>query len=117
METFNISVTIITKEFLKMAVRDIVKERIDIDIDEPSEYRLILWNDDFTPTHFVVYGLMKIGISKENAVNVMYLAHTTGKAVVGTYPYEIANSMKEEAIAYVHGMGSTDFKMTVEEDK
>lgn len=99
-----------------MAVKNNVKERIDIDIDEPAEYRLILWNDDFTPTEFVVYGLMKIGVDKESAVNAMFLAHNTGKALIGTYPYEVANSMKEEAVAYVHGLGSTDFKMTVEED-
>lgn len=101
-----------------MAVREDIRERVEIDFDinEPIEYRLILWNSDWVPFPFVIEALRKIGIPDDRALILAQMAHTTGKSLVGVYPYEIASSMRDEAVSFVHMLGATDFKMTIEEN-
>lgn len=57
----------------------------------PEEYEVIMLNDDFTPMDFVVDIL--IGVFHKNpveATRLMLLVHTTGRAAVGVYTYDIA---------------------------
>ena len=66
-----------------------VTEEISFDI--PPECSVIFFNDDFTTKEFVVEVLMSIFHKSEaEAVGLMELVHTAGKAVVGVYTYDIA---------------------------
>jgi len=63
----------------------------DINFEEPSNYRVILLNDDFTTKDFVELILIKIfHKSQEEAVKITENVHKQGKGIVGVYPFDIA---------------------------
>ena len=60
---------------------------------KPSQYRVLLLNDDYTPMEFVVYILERFfNIGHDRAVDIMLTVHNKGVAVVGVYPFEIAET-------------------------
>lgn len=60
---------------------------------KPSLYRVLLLNDDYTPMEFVVYVLERFfNLTHAQAVEVMLRVHNQGLAVVGVYPYEVAET-------------------------
>lgn len=67
-------------------------------IKEPRQYKVVMYNDDFTPMDFVVDILKTIfGKEEEEAVTIMLQVHTGGSAVVGRYYYDIAMTKTQEA--------------------
>ncbi len=57
----------------------------------PEEYEVIMLNDDFTPMDFVVDVIIRIfHKSPVEATKLMLLIHTSGKAALGVYTYDIA---------------------------
>ena len=59
----------------------------------PSLYKVLLLNDDYTPMEFVVYILERFfNIDHARAVDIMLQVHTRGVAVVGVYPFEVAET-------------------------
>ena len=59
----------------------------------PSLYKVLLLNDDYTPMEFVVYILERFfNIDHARSVDIMLQVHTRGVAVVGVYPFEIAET-------------------------
>ncbi len=59
----------------------------------PSLYKVLLLNDDYTPMEFVVYVLQRFfSKGQEPAVDIMLTVHNKGLAVVGVYPFEIAET-------------------------
>ena len=59
----------------------------------PSLYKVLLLNDDYTPMEFVVYVLQRFfNKGQEPAVGIMLTVHNKGLAVVGVYPFEIAET-------------------------
>jgi ATP-dependent Clp protease adaptor protein ClpS len=70
-------------------------------LKEPSRYRVVLLNDDYTPMYFVVDILVGIfSMERIQATQVMLEIHTRGKGVCGTYNFEIA----ETKVAQVMGI-------------
>ena len=70
-------------------------------LKEPSLYKVLLLNDDYTPMEFVVVVLMKFfRMDEEKAWQFMYAVHTTGSAVVGIFPRDIAETKSEQVNAY-----------------
>ena len=60
-------------------------------IKEPSKYKVMLLNDDYTPMEFVVALLIKVfRIGHDAAVKLTMQIHQEGSAVAGVYSYEIA---------------------------
>lgn len=60
---------------------------------KPSQYRVLLLNDDYTPMEFVVSILM--GIFKktnEEATQIMLNVHQNGIGVCGVYTFEVAET-------------------------
>ncbi len=54
---------------------------------------MLLLNDDYTPMEFVVYVLQRFfSKDQERAVDIMLTVHNKGVAVVGVYPFEIAET-------------------------
>ncbi|MEO0821962.1 MAG: ATP-dependent Clp protease adapter ClpS [Pseudomonadota bacterium] len=60
---------------------------------KPSLYKVLMLNDDYTPMEFVVYVLQRFfGMDHARAVEVMLTVHNKGVAVVGVYPFEVAET-------------------------
>ena len=60
---------------------------------QPSLYKVILVNDDFTPMEFVVHILeLFFSIDRENATRIMLEVHTNGKGICGLFTREIAET-------------------------
>jgi ATP-dependent Clp protease adaptor protein ClpS len=69
-------------------------------VEEPSLYKVLLHNDDFTTMEFVVWILETVfGMTEEQAVQVMLNVHLRGVGVAGIYTYEIAETKVEKATA------------------
>ena len=82
-----------------MSTKSIIKEKESLKIKEPSKYKVIMHNDDFTPMDFVVFILVNIFKKKEKeAVDIMLRVHNDGSAIVGVYSLDIAKSKVEEAM-------------------
>ncbi len=66
---------------------------VDDDIEEPSMYKTILHNDDYTTMDFVVEILISVfGKSFREAGSIMINVHSKGFGVAGIYPYDIAST-------------------------
>ncbi len=98
-----------------MSAKESVKEKSEISVREPRQYNVIMLNDDFTTMEFVVSILIEI--FKKDAVTaeqIMMNVHKNGRAAVGCYPYDIAESKKEKAMQRAKEKGFP-FRMLVEE--
>lgn len=68
-------------------------------VARPDKYKVLLYNDDFTPMEFVVSILEKIfGKGPSAATHIMLQIHRTGLGVAGVYLLEVA----ETKVAAVH---------------
>jgi len=66
---------------------------LSLDLAEPTKYKVLLHNDDYTTMEFVVEILMGIfHKSLVEAEQIMLNIHRVGKAVCGTYTYDIAQT-------------------------
>jgi ATP-dependent Clp protease adaptor protein ClpS len=74
-------------------------------IKEPSMYKVILLNDDYTTMEFVVMVLMAIfRKSNAEAQKIMMSVHKEGKGLCGIYPHDVAETKvrQVELIAEKH---------------
>ncbi|MEM6679089.1 MAG: ATP-dependent Clp protease adapter ClpS [Pseudomonadota bacterium] len=59
----------------------------------PSLYKVLMLNDDYTPMEFVVYVLQRFfNMDQAKSVETMLTVHNKGVAVVGVYPFEVAET-------------------------
>ena len=78
-----------------------VLERTREKTQEPSLFKVILLNDDYTTMEFVVQVLEQVFLkTPAEAFRVMMHVHTQGKGLCGLYPHDIA----ETKIETVHEM-------------
>lgn len=76
-----------------------IKEKIREEVKEPDMYRVLLLNDDYTTTDFVVEILVSIFHKPPiEAAKIMMDVHKKGRGIVGLYTYDIAATK----IAQVH---------------
>ena len=60
---------------------------------KPSQFKVLLLNDDYTPMEFVVTVLKRFfNMDMEQATRVMLHVHQKGVGVCGIFPYEIAET-------------------------
>lgn len=65
-------------------------------LKEPSMFRVLLINDDYTPMDFVVDILTNVfNKTTDAAINVMMSVHKKGRGICGIYTYEIAETKVE----------------------
>jgi len=70
-------------------------------LKRPPMYKVILLNDDYTPMEFVVHVLeVFFSMNREKATQVMLAVHTQGRAVVGIFPRDIAETKSEQVNQY-----------------
>jgi ATP-dependent Clp protease adaptor protein ClpS len=73
---------------------------------EPKKYKVIVFNDDFTPVDFVIE--MFIAIFKKNqheATSLTLKIHNEGSAIAGVYSYEIAEQKIIDAVNFARMNG------------
>ena len=62
-------------------------------LKRPSMYKVVMYNDDYTPMEFVVEVLeLFFNMHREKATQIMLAVHTQGKAVCGVYTRDIAET-------------------------
>ena len=66
-------------------------------VEEPSLFKVLLHNDDYTTMEFVVWVLEGVfNMKEEQAIQVMLNVHMRGVGVAGIYTYEIAEMKVEK---------------------
>ncbi|MBU2881311.1 ATP-dependent Clp protease adapter ClpS [Psychrosphaera sp. B3R10] len=79
----------------------LVNETSKAKLKRPPMYKVVLNNDDYTPMDFVVEVLLKFfGMDLEKANHIMFRIHREGKAIVGTYSAEIAETKVAQVNQY-----------------
>lgn len=64
-----------------------------LSLDEPTQYKVLLHNDDYTSMDFVVEVLMNVfHKSLSDSEKIMLEIHHVGKGACGIYTYEIAET-------------------------
>lgn len=60
---------------------------------QPSLWRVLMLNDDYTPMEFVVYVLQRyFNKDADGATQIMLHVHQKGVGVCGVFPYEVAET-------------------------
>ena len=89
-----------------MAIKEELKEQINVRVKMPRQYQVLIYNDDFTPIDFVVEVLMGIFDKEEPAaVALMMSIHKGSYAVAGIYPRDIAQTKATEAVQWARSEG------------
>ena len=77
-----------------------VKERVKTERREPTQYKVVLLNDDYTTMEFVIRVLESVFLkSPAEAYRIMMQVHLNGSGVAGVYPWEVAETKVETVIA------------------
>ena len=92
-----------------------VKERVEIKKQDPTLFKVVLLNDDYTPMDFVVHVLESLfQKSPAEAIRIMMQVHVNGRGVAGVYSWEIAET-KAELVASLAKEAGHPLKATIEE--
>lgn len=85
------------KEITTESVERLVLESSVVSVLEaPRKYRVVLYNDDYTPMGFVVEVLKRfLLLTEEKATQVMMEIHKKGRAVCGVYTRDVAETIVE----------------------
>jgi ATP-dependent Clp protease adaptor protein ClpS len=92
-----------------MSQDDIVitpKTKVIPKVDKPKLYKVILYNDDYTPREFVIMILQAVFKTGESVgYHIMITAHQKGSCVVAVYARDIAETKVKEAMDYAKEAG------------
>ena len=92
-----------------------VKERTDVKKQDPTLYKVVLLNDDYTPMDFVVHVLESLfQKSPAEAFRVMMQVHVNGRGLAGIYPWEVAET-KADKVASLAREAGHPLKATIED--
>lgn len=98
-----------------MAVSVGFMEKTKTKIKEPGRYKVVMYNDDFTPMDFVVSILEDIfDKNHDEAVAVMLAVHKSHMCVVGEYTYDIAKTKVALCVNRARALGYP-FRVEVKE--
>tara|TARA_R100000808_G_C2122189_1_gene133244 strand:+ start:663 stop:983 length:321 start_codon:yes stop_codon:yes gene_type:complete len=77
-----------------------LKDRQKHKVEPPKEYKVVFYNDDYTPMEFVTQLLMQI-FHKDSmtAKAITQHVHNNGRGIAGVYSREIAETKTHECMA------------------
>jgi|TARA_R110000868_G_scaffold328467_1_gene589295 ATP-dependent Clp protease adaptor protein ClpS len=83
------------KEITTEPVEQVVVESSVVSaLETPKKYKVVLYNDDYTPMEFVVEILRNIFyLTEGNATQVMLEIHKKGRAVCGVFTRDVAETI------------------------
>ena len=93
-----------------------IKEKVVIEIKEPTKYNVIIHNDDYTSMEFVVQVL--VGVFKKQVVEatkIMFDVHKKGRGIAGIYSYDVGITKIVQAMEMCEESGFP-LKLTLEEE-
>ncbi len=68
---------------------------------KPSQYKVLMLNDDYTPMEFVVMVLKRFfAMDLEEATRVMLHVHQRGVGICGIFPYEVAETKVNQVMDF-----------------
>jgi len=92
-----------------------VKERVKAEKKEPTLYKVVLLNDDYTTMEFVLKVLDEIfQKSPAEAYRIMMHVHLNGSGIAGVYPWEVAET-KVEILAAAAKRAEFPLRAAIEE--
>lgn len=91
------------------------KQKDKVKVKKPKQYKVIMYNDDFTTMEFVINVLVVVfNKNLMEAEKIMMDVHKKGKGVAGIYSYDIAITKVSKAMSMAKE-SEFPFKLTVEE--
>ena len=82
----------------------LVKDRQKV--GRPKKYKVVFYNDDYTPMELVTLILMEVfNKGEQEAYSIMMRVHRGGKAIAGVYSKEIAQTKVETTKMYAREAG------------
>jgi ATP-dependent Clp protease adaptor protein ClpS len=92
-----------------------IKERVRTEKKEPTLYKVVLLNDDYTTMEFVLQVLEGIfQKSPAEAYRIMMQVHLNGSGIAGVYPWEVAET-KVETLASAARKAEFPLRAAIEE--
>ena len=92
-----------------------LQERVKTQKKEPTRYKVVLLNDDYTTMAFVIEVLESVfQKSPAEAYRIMMHVHLNGRGIAGVYPWEVAETKAEAVQTLARGAGFP-LKAVVEE--
>ncbi|WP_370638916.1 ATP-dependent Clp protease adapter ClpS [Croceicoccus sp. Ery5] len=83
---------------------------------KPSQFKVLMLNDDYTPMEFVVMVLKRyFRMDMEQATRVMLHVHQRGVGVCGVFPYEIAETKVNQVMDFARA-NQHPLQCTLEKD-
>ena len=71
----------------------LLEDEEEVKLKEPSMYKVIFHNDDYTSMEFVVFVLQHIFFkSEQESTRILFEVHYMGAAIVGIYTHEVAST-------------------------
>ena len=83
-----------------------VKERVQTEKKDPTLFKVVLLNDDYTTMEFVINVLEEIfQKSPAEAYQIMMHVHVNGRGIAGLYPWEVAETKAEQVVSRARDAG------------
>jgi ATP-dependent Clp protease adaptor protein ClpS len=83
-----------------------LQERVRTKQKEPTRYKVVLLNDDYTTMEFVMEVLESVfDKSPAEAYQIMMHVHTNGRGVAGIYIWEVAETKTETVVSLARRAG------------
>jgi ATP-dependent Clp protease adaptor protein ClpS len=98
-----------------METNIVTKQKDKVKIKKPKNYKVVMYNDDYTTMEFVINILVSVFNKKiVEAEKIMLDVHERGKGVAGIYSRDIALTKVSTAMSMAKEKGFP-FKLTIEE--
>ena len=92
-----------------------VKERVDTKKQDPTLFKVVLLNDDYTTMDFVIQVLENVfQKSPVEAFQIMMHVHRNGRGIAGVYPWEVAET-KADTVRSLATEAGFPLRATIEE--
>ena len=83
-----------------------LQERVKVQKQEPTLYKVVLLNDDYTTMEFVISVLETVfDKSPAEAYRIMMHVHQQGRGIAGVYPWDVAETKTDTVTSLAREAG------------